>query len=47
VEEELASEARDTEVLTRELHRLLTEIEVLAPEGAEGEDSEGGEARES
>ena len=47
VKEELASEARDTEVLTRELHRLLTEIEVLAPEGAEGEDSEGGEARES
>ena len=43
----LEAEARDTEVLTRELHRLLTEIEGLAPEGAEGEDSEGGEARES
>ena len=47
VEEELASEARDTEVLTREFHQLLTEIELLGPEGAEGEDSKGGEAQES
>lgn len=44
VEEELASEAGDTEVLTREFHQLLTEIELLGPEG---EDSEGGEAQES
>ena len=47
VEAELESESRDTEVLTRELHQLLTEIELLGPEGAEGEDSEGGEARKS
>ncbi len=37
VEEELASEERDTEVLTREFHQLLTEIELLGPDRAESE----------
>ena len=35
VERELASEARDEETLTSELHRLLEEIEILRPEIAE------------
>ena len=35
VERGLASEARDKETLTSELHRLLEEIEVLRPEHAE------------
>ena len=35
VELELASEARDKETLTSELHRLLEEIEILRPEVAE------------
>ena len=35
VEQELASEARDREILTVELHKLLEEIEVLRPEVAE------------
>ena len=34
VERELASEARDREVLTVELHKLLEEIELLRPEVA-------------
>ena len=34
VEQELASEARDREVLTVELHKLLEEIELLRPEAA-------------
>ena len=34
-ERELASEARDEETLTSELHRLLEEIEILRPEVAE------------
>ena len=38
VEEELASEARDTDILTHELHQLLTEIELLGPEAAENEE---------
>ena len=33
VEEELASEARDKHTLTHELHQLLSEIELLGPEG--------------
>ena len=35
VEQELASEARDREILTVELHKLLEEIELLRPEVAE------------
>ena len=35
VEEELASEARDREILTVELHKLLEEIELLRPSVAE------------
>ena len=35
VKRELASEARDRETLTSELHRLLEEIEILRPEVAE------------
>ena len=35
VEEELASEARDRDILTHELHQLLNEIELLGPEGAD------------
>ncbi len=34
VEQELASEARDREILTVELHKLLEEIELLRPEVA-------------
>ncbi len=34
-EEELASEARDKETLTHELHQLLNEIELLGPARAE------------
>ena len=47
VEEELASEASDTEVLTREFHQLLTEIELLGPEGAESVASETEEGAQS
>ena len=36
VEQELVSEARDREILTVELHKLLEEIELLRPEVAEG-----------
>ena len=35
VEQELASEGRDREILTLELHKLLEEIELLRPEVAE------------
>ena len=35
VEQELASEARDREILTVELHKLLEEIELLRPDVAE------------
>ena len=35
VEQELASEAHDREILTVELHKLLEEIELLRPEVAE------------
>ena len=35
VEQELASEERDREILTAELHKLLEEIELLRPEVAE------------
>ena len=35
VEEELASEAHDRDILTHELHQLLNEIELLGPEGAD------------
>ena len=35
VEQELASEERDREILTVELHKLLEEIELLRPEVAE------------
>ncbi len=37
VKEELASEARDKETLTHELHQLLNEIALLGPEAAENE----------
>ena len=37
VEQELASEARDREILTIELHKLLEEIQLLRPEVAESQ----------
>ena len=37
VEQELASEASDREILTVELHRLLEEIQLLRPEVAESQ----------
>ena len=37
VEQELASEARDREILTIELHKLLEEIQLLSPEVAESQ----------
>ncbi len=37
VEQELASEARDREILTIELHKLLEEIQLLSPEFAESQ----------
>ena len=37
VEQELASAARDREILTIELHKLLEEIQLLSPEVAESQ----------
>ena len=37
VEQELASEAHDREILTIELHKLLEEIQLLSPEVAESQ----------